>query len=212
MTNINRTNNELMEFLSEQIHFLKESCVSYDKGMTGEAKRLAVVIRVLLHDTSHSISLLNQLDSKNILFFDTSIPFNTENLLSHQGLTMIINGPDGAEYIPRCLAPPRPELSPQKQLEFEKWWKGTVLIDKERNEFSRKDLVLNLCDKEGGAHVDPKLDPRFAKLTRDHSMGWVYVTTEKKEPIEPIELASIRQIAHEILLSLEKDFPALFKE
>jgi len=212
MTKHNRTKNELMELLSEQIHFMKESCESYDSGMTGEAKRLAVVIRVLLHDTSKSTSLLNQLESKDIRFFDTSVPVDRANLLSHQGLTMISSGPDGAVYVPRCLAPPRPDLSPPNQLVFEKWWKCIVLIDKERNEFSRKDLVLNLSNKEGGAHVDPKLDSRFAKLTREHSMGWEYVTTEKQGPIEQVELVSARQIAHELLLSLEKEFPELFEE
>lgn len=212
MTIHNRTKNELMELLLEQIDFMKVSCASYDSGMTGEAKRIAVVIRTLLHDTGKSTSLLTQLDFKDIRFFDTSVHVDRANLLTHQGLTLISFGPDGAVYVPRCLAPSRPDLNPHNQLLFESWWTGIVLIDKERNEFSRKNLVLNLCNKEGGAHVDPKLDSRFAKLTKEHSMGWEYVTTEKQGPIEQVELASARQIAHELLLSLEKEFPELFDE
>ncbi len=68
MTNVPQTRAELEAHLKEQIAFLKASAQSYDKGFLGEAKRLAVTVRVLIHDTVASPSLLRQLDLKHISF------------------------------------------------------------------------------------------------------------------------------------------------
>ncbi|PKM42871.1 MAG: hypothetical protein CVV03_09425 [Firmicutes bacterium HGW-Firmicutes-8] len=49
---------ELEEHLREQLEFLELSAESYDRGKDGEAKRLASTIRVLVHETRSSHSLL----------------------------------------------------------------------------------------------------------------------------------------------------------
>jgi hypothetical protein len=49
---------ELIEHLKEQIGFLLSSSQSFDAGYASEGKRIAVVLRVLLHDTNKSQSLL----------------------------------------------------------------------------------------------------------------------------------------------------------
>ena len=53
-----------LEHLDEQIDFLKASSTSFDTGFHGEIKRLAISVRVLVHDTSNSTSLLALLDKK----------------------------------------------------------------------------------------------------------------------------------------------------
>ena len=54
--------------LDEQFRHAKEamelSWRSFDAGYEGEAKRLSAVIRLLVHDTSQSKSLLGQLGDK----------------------------------------------------------------------------------------------------------------------------------------------------
>jgi hypothetical protein len=204
-----RSREELLDHLKDQVQFLQASCAAYDNGFHSEAKRMAVVIRILLHDTSRSVSLLKQLDSKRIRFLDTALPVIKGNLISHQGLTMIRAGSDGAIYVPRCLAPPNPIVGPPKPRGFGTWWNAVVVIDQSRTKFTRKDLVLTLSNKEGGAHVDPALDSRFAALIKEHSMGWMFESADKDEPIEAIELASVRQIAQEVFMSLERAFPDL---
>jgi hypothetical protein len=58
--------------LAEQVDFLRASAERFDAGHQHEAKRLALTIRVLLHDTASSKSLLEQLDLKSSLaFLDT---------------------------------------------------------------------------------------------------------------------------------------------
>ncbi len=211
MSNLKQSREDLFDHLQDQMHFLQASCSSYDEGSINESKRLAVVIRVLVHDTSKSKSLLNQLDMKSLQYLDTSLPIIPGNLVSHQGLTMIRLGSEGSTFVPRCLAPPRPDIGPPRPLPFDDWWNAIVLIDQQRIEFTRKDLVLTLSNKEGGAHVDPRLDSDYVALTRHHSMGWRYSSLDRDEPIEPIELASVRQIAYEIIISLESSFPELFE-
>ena len=56
-----QTSEELLAHLWDQIKFLVASSKSYDQGFEGEAKRLAVAIRVLMHDTTQSNALLTQL-------------------------------------------------------------------------------------------------------------------------------------------------------
>jgi hypothetical protein len=41
----------LIGYLREQVEFLRASAASYDAGFEGEARRLALTVRVLVHDT-----------------------------------------------------------------------------------------------------------------------------------------------------------------
>lgn len=52
------SNLDLGELVKEQHEFLVSSCLAFDEGFHGEAKRLAVSARVLLHETSTSHALL----------------------------------------------------------------------------------------------------------------------------------------------------------
>ena len=63
---------ELRTHLDEQIGFLERSAEAFDTGYDGEAKRLAVTLRVLLHDKKQSRSLLGQLRMKDREFADTA--------------------------------------------------------------------------------------------------------------------------------------------
>jgi len=201
---------DLERHLREQISFLQASANAYDNGFKGEAKRMAVVIRVLLHDTSKSTSLMTLLCVKKIDFLDSSYDYRPDNLVSFAGLVMIRKFPGGAEYVPRCKLPPKPVGEPMRLIPFEDWWGKVVVVDQRKNKFTRLDLVLALSNKEGGAHVDPKLGAEYAALTRDNTMGWCYWDKSVKGDIVPVELASVRQIAHEVLFSLKNAFPKFF--
>jgi hypothetical protein len=53
-----QTDDELREHLRDSVEFLAASSAAYDAGAEGEAKRIATTIRVLVHDTNSSKSLL----------------------------------------------------------------------------------------------------------------------------------------------------------
>lgn len=214
MTKVKLSITDLENHLKEQVAFLQRSAKAFDQGYLVEAKRIAVIVRLLVHDTTSSKSLLGLLNLKKIRFLATSPEYdeNTKDIGSFNGLALLeMNTAEGARFIPRCSIPVK-SPQPHTWKEFDGWWHKTVIKDAKNQEFSRKKLVLALANKEGGAHVDPELDVDYAALSRDNSMGWYYEAANKKGPVEDIELASCRQIAHEILESLKRVRPDLFKK
>lgn len=205
-----QTEDELKSHLKEQIEFLRRSSQAYDEGFTSEAKRLAVVIRVLLHDTQNSTSLLTFLKKKDILFYDTSLDYNPHNLASTMGLIMMQIGPNDARYVPPLDDGP-PTRYHKAKVTFKKWWNKIVFVDTKGNKLTRKDLVLAVSNKDGGAHVNPKLNKAYADMTRFDSLGWKFIGggIEKNFATRP-ELASVRQMSHEVLKSLKDEFPEYF--
>ena len=198
------TPEEFEEHLTEQLQFLKASAESFDNGFEGEIKRLAVSVRILMHDTRQSTSLLAHLGRKDIVFLDTATPFDERNQMSHSGLTiMSLGGPKG--NIP--LAPLDGSISRSFAC-FDDWWNGIVFVDQSRNQFSRKDIVLSLADKEGGAHVDGALETKWADLRKNNALGWYSVMADGREvPGEDQVPPTMRQIAHEVIRTLEPGYP-----
>ena len=197
----------LKQHLDEHVGFLKRSAELYDQGIVAEAKRLAVSIRVLLHDTGNSVSLLGQLGMKGgQKFVDTATDRSMSDAPSYSGLVMPLINPGSAEYLPHL------NRMTSKLTVFEDWWKATVIIDSNLRDISRQRLILTVANQDGGAHVDPKLNDVYADLSKNNSMGQMYLPSvsweptigiESWEPIIGIEHASVRQIAHEVLCTLD---------
>lgn len=202
MADLVRSAEELSELLDEQISFLKASCAAFDSGFEGEVKRLAVSARVIVHDTKNSTSLLTLTNRKGIQFFDSADPYDDANLVGHSSLVQIQLGATGAK--------PRPHLDDvlqPRETNFETWWHGVVLVDAHRNEFSRRDIVLSLANKDGGAHVDHKIDEAYNNLRKNNAQGWIIVDeTGRQAPAQDNVPATMRQIAHELLRTLNPDY------
>ncbi|MBI5869513.1 MAG: SEC-C domain-containing protein [Actinobacteria bacterium] len=195
---------ELQDHLVEQIQLTEASASSYDDGVEAQAKQLAVRIRVLVHDTKSSKSLLGQLGLKDcLLFYDTDPGLIPGNTASHAGLVAqsIRIGPDGDEikYVPIL---DDSEFSDEYLLGFEKWWNKVVIKDKNEISFTRRELVLDIANTDGGAHVDGALRKEYDDLSRGNSTGWVAFDSNNERPLLGVELASIRKIAEELLQSL----------
>lgn len=198
------TRSDLIEQLREQLSFIAASGQAFDQGSEGEAKRLAVTIRILLHDTGVSTSLLAHLGAKDrISYLDTSEPINPANLAATPGLVAMQMSNEGMTYVARLEDGP---TTPPRWVPFQKWWEDPVTKDSHGELFSRKDYVLTMSNKEGGAHVDHSLDARYADLTRNNSLGWVIET--HGEAAKPVEhnpaLPSVRQIAYEVEQTLRQ--------
>ncbi len=198
--NVPQSRDELEGQLADQLLFLKTSCALYDASQLQEAKRLAVAIRVLLHESRASRSLLGQLDLKNIAFFDTTNDHNPNNLLAHYGLVSIRFKDGLADYVAMFDNSPR---GSGKIASFEQWWNKIVFIDSGRAEFSRKDLVLAVANQDGGAHVDPELTETYASLSRNNSLNWSFTGPGETVPLGNPVPPSIRQMTHELIRALE---------
>lgn len=201
---------ELQQHLRDTIQALELSAHAFDKGFDGEVKRLAAAIRVLVHDTGSSMSLLGQLGEKTIRFYDTSVPRHPKNILTYSGLTAINLAPGEAKeakYI--AFLDNLPPDCPPRWVSFDDWWGGVIFVDRKGNNTSRKDLILAVANKDGGAHVDPVLDEKYADLSRRNSLAWRFSSARGDVPLEGPEKAAVRQIAHEVLKSLNPAMPIM---
>jgi hypothetical protein len=219
---------DFKEHFEQQVGFLKTSAAAYDGRNEPEAKRLAVNLRVLLHDTGRSTSLLSHLAVKDKLPFrnTASEPHPPEAIVVFDGglcniRSTLGEGGGGSRFVP--VLDMDPERNSQPELCFEDWWTTPILHDQEGSSFSRFDLIDAVANKDGGAHVDATLGASYAALTRGNSMrltqekgttddGWEVVMggviggapDEGSEQItNSIAFASIRQIAFELLTSVE---------
>lgn len=200
---IRQTQEELERHLSEHLYFLESSAAAYDKGHSGEVKRLATSLRVLLHDTKRSHSLLKQLGRLAIPFLDTAVPIEAKNTTAQATLVLMLVGKDKSELIPILDEAP---AKPHQMTDYGKWWNAPVIVDSKRRMLSRRDIVLYVANQDGGAHVDPALDEVYAELSRENSLGWKSIRAGTTADFEGPEQVSIRQIAHEVLKTLKVNY------
>lgn len=193
---------DLQSHLDHQIAFLERSASSFDEGFEGEASRLAVTIRVLVHDTAKSYSLLSQLKMKGMNFFDSAFEYDPDNLAPHEGLVFLAGIPP-TRYVAMLDAMPQ---SVVKRIDFLDWWERPVFVDNQKRKLSRKQLILTSANQDGGAHVDPKLDEVYADLSERTTLGLLTATGTEKSAIKGPQKAAIRQIAHEILKTIKPNY------
>lgn len=213
MLKVAQSKAELQAHLIEQLEFIIRSCTEYDDGITAEAKRIAASIRLLLHDTKSSRSLFSQLGLKSIGFINTALKQEPKPKQSFLGLiqTKITVNDDltiTGKHHPLLNFRPDGWPRARKRL-FPEWWNQVVLIDNLGVRFSRRTLVMAVANTDGGVHIDPELDSEYAELSRKNSIGYAVGLNNDLKPIDKSELASIRQIAHEILSSLTERHPEL---
>ncbi|WP_249593627.1 hypothetical protein [Peribacillus frigoritolerans] len=205
---MNLTEKDYLNHLIEQIDFLQNSCERFDKGVVSEGKRIAVGIRTLVHDTKNSVSLLTHLDVKNKLYyFNTAIP---ETKFGLTGIRTTTEGGGKTIYVA-----PLDKLSDKRKeqplITFNKWWTEMKVISDGNNKFSRKDLIMNVANKDGGAHIDSKLNKSYSKLTRENSLNVFHQDNANQlTSVKGVELASIRQIAFELIRTLSRKYPKYF--
>lgn len=199
---IPQSNAELCEHLKEQVSFLRRSAASYDDGFFGEAKRLAVVMRVLLHDTAKSTALLSLLQIKSRLrYYDRYAGRDLSRAVSFYGV--------GMEPTPGGLRYSASLTEPQATSEFSVWW-GGVAIKQGGKVYRRSDIILAVANMDGGAHVDPTLEAQYAPLSRQYATAWSVQVGDSIGTIENgPQLPVVRQCAYELELTIIRQVPQL---
>ena len=204
---ITQTKDDLQEHLKEQLQFLENAGESYDNGDIKQSKLIAVHLRVLLHDTTSSHSLLGQLNIKDSTLFYDSASEHSDVTQTYTGLVLKGVGPSGAKYVPPL--DDLPYNQKYRKVNFDEYW-NRVIFKYDRNKvLTRKDLVLAVANQDGGAHVGNELDEWYADLIKNNSIGWIYGNGDEDDP-KPIEnpsLSAIRQIGHEVLKTLIPNYP-----
>lgn len=189
-----RSISSLEEQLKRQINYLKRSAKIFDEGFEDEAPRLATTLRVLLHDTRNSTSLLKLLGIKDRINFrdtglyrdrlNTALQAHIDKTFSDGSIACITPGEAGLviyginrrgerSWIAPLL---RPRLHPNDPKSvallttqpFLPWWKTPLVESSNQRLFSRQNLVLIMSNQDGGAHVDQELDKDYDALTIDY--------------------------------------------
>jgi hypothetical protein len=176
--------------LRQQLTFVQNSCDAYDRGQIEEAIRIGTSLRVILHDTRNSISLLTHLGSKDIdllstcpvqeikantIFFDCFSGFSAQGVKPKLGVTSSKIG--------------LPALD---------WWDQIVIGRNPDQYLTRKVIALTAANKDGGAHVDAKLPDEYNQLI--HGI-WGKLSLEGTFPLADQHLLCLRQMGYEILNS-----------
>lgn len=203
---------ELIQQLKNQLDKIKDFASLYDSGKPTYAQDIAVKLRILYHNTNSSKSLLRQLKLEHISFVDTGKKYSSNNLMSHWGLitvkSTIGHGHDGSW----SYDAPLDKSSEIQTVNFQNWWDSKkIIVDGKKNIFTRKKIIQELADTDGGAHVDEGLKEDYHQLTKQNSLGWFQVDKWGKSeamgnPVPP----TVRQIAFETLetfknLDIEKE-------
>ena len=208
MTNIE---NNLKEKHDEFLDLLSILCNSYN-SLNKEALALPIstAIRVLVHDTEKSTSLLKHLRRKDMEFLSANHKIPNES--THLGFVRRINvgvknGIVGeARYWPLCSEKYFPMPNSKNSLAFIDWWETEVIFSSSNSSLTRKNLVLAVANKDGGAHFESKVQKNYDDFRHTWSGGSTLVGTESgikrgydNTPIYP----AIRQIAYELLCTLK---------
>jgi hypothetical protein len=198
---VRKTKSDLLVELSDQVALLSHACKSYDQGLQAIGKHIALSLRVLLHHHGNSQALLQQLGLRSKHFMDTAGDLNPRNLLTDCPLCLMSMGGGANEYQPLCVQGGGPLR--ERWIPFEKWWNNNVIKDGKNRYFNRRQLILNVADSDGGAHVDSSLDEAYMDLSRNNSLGWIITEGDVQRPFPPPTMPCIRQIAHEVLETLK---------
>jgi hypothetical protein len=203
-----RSREDLLALLWDQLEYLKASAASYDAGFEGEAKRLAVVIRVLLYNSRSSTSLLETLAIRDKLGYWQVMASAPPNALGCMGLTITFTE-KGIRYLPSLREQPKSRIA------IDEWWNALVIFEAGKDiRFSRGNGVLEMANTDGGAHVDPTLNAAYKALSRDNSFGWEVRLGDGERGIvenSPVP-ALVRTAAHELHGTLLEQLPDLLPE
>lgn len=207
MPKIPLTASQLQSQLDDQIEFIIRSCDAFDVGCEAEAKRLAVALRILIHDKGNSKSLLGQLGKLDRDFFDTLMPMPGTSLIPEMGLVFTELGLNGVRYVA-----PLDNVSEHSMTQFDQWWNAEIFKVRAGEYVSRRLLVMTAADQDGGAHVDASLDELYHRLVHENALGWTVVSnSESESPMGDPTRATLRQIAHEVLKTLVEGYEKMYE-
>lgn len=206
---MNRIPNDAGVGIATNRELLLALCKGFDQGYEVLALPLATALRVLLYDTPTSTSLLQAVGIKEeCSFLSTKEPTSgvpVQLALVRQINVSVQDGRGGeAKYWALCDERyfPSPSTTAMR-LPFKEWWEEIVFRNADHR-LSRKDLILAVANKDGGAHFDQEVETRYDAFRQTWSGGSSLIGIRSREHRGYDNIPSfpaIRQIAYEVLKS-----------
>lgn len=209
------SNEDLKEQLNNQIKLLNKNINDYDSGFNESAITISTICRIILHDTNNSKSLLTNLNIKKDLKFVTGInsymPSNMVPFSKNVGIKNTIKK-DTSQLTYYSITPKYKQIFNTISVDFDLWWNEIILRDSDHNLYTRKQIVLFVANKYGGAHIDNKIPDYFYNLEKNNKMGWKAIINNKTYPAENSPLFPLlRTIGFDLLLSLDTSLTCIYK-
>jgi SEC-C motif len=184
--------------LREHVDFVVRATDAHDAGYTSEITRCAVALRALYHSPAPYLSWLAQADALQGGFLSTALPHNVEGVGRYGSLVITANFDGRAIHF--CALD---SAWYGRWVRFSDWWNEPVFIDEQKKELSRRDVVLTVAAKDGGANLEPSLTMLYARLAEFNAANGAPATSANAtEAVTNPERAALRQIAHEALRTL----------
>lgn len=212
--NYKKTRKELQKKLDGSLRYIEKvlddiTKTTYDDPLRHEyATALATKLRVLLSDTKKNSSLSHKLGIKKHLLFQSECidnPDYASNLMFSSSLVGLQINKKGELF---CI-PIVPNFNHKLLCTFNVWW-NEIVIDTKGNDsalISRKDVVLTLSDKEGGAHEDDSYADEYYRINYENGFTAICADGSISKLKNNYYVESLIVIASELL-----DAFALFKE
>ncbi|CZQ84007.1 Hypothetical protein Tpal_513 [Trichococcus palustris] len=212
-----------MQQLHEQISFLVDSAHNYDRGNFAQAKMMSAIIRTLLKDpdfprkNNKTVSLLKQLDRKESMkFFNTGfeaidpiISINLVGMVTVPSKPPALPGKVDNIYLPVLEKSRHIDV---KWLNFIDWWESNIIVEHSENldlSITRKSIVLTMAEQDGGTHVDSVENVEINYLSLATATKSLFTNVDQsgyESPIINLHFALVRQIAHELIISISREF------
>lgn len=195
-----RDPNNDIRLLRDQYNRLRDAVDGFYAGREVQALNTAITLRVLLHETRSSDSLLSRLNER---YWDLAIRHKPPNpgAVFAVPVTLQIGGDGTSRVVKSDLNSPSYQLVPLRR-----WWNdnyqplGSAWL-------SKKAIVLNVADKDGGAHVDPEVPNTHATLSEPPFYFGVDNGGQKLLMQPNLAYAITAQAGCEMLDYLEHHFP-----
>ncbi len=181
------------DHLRRQLGFIQKSCETYDAGDDAEALRVAIAVRILIHQNTNSNSLLNQMGVNNTIKLLSTIKPAPVTKGVVDGISVLF--PMGN----RLVHPPLGSTGYSEFVAVDDWWNQPV-FSRENRTIARRDMVLLGANKDGGAHVDKKIGDK-GKMLREGGFWADGVIRGKAIDMSDFHLVGLRQFGYEILNS-----------
>lgn len=211
---IDREEHDYTESLTEQLDFLVNNCKMYDQGKYNYAKQIALNIRVIIFDSYSSTSVLTHLGKKESMQFCSTAPFPKKAVYFNE-LTTTIDRFNESNTIEHTFIPilNANKEHGKKWVDFETWFKQKILVSNP-DSFTREDMLRYMANQDGGGHIDAYIQEKYYKISKgiESMLYTAPVPLEEGNPFylgKPylnLHFAVIRQIAHELILSIRKEF------
>lgn len=194
--------------LAEQVSFLVSSCERYDQGHTAEALRISLSLRIIFYSNKGSTSILKHMGITNLNLLSTGGISKEEakNCAYYFGMGRLrVSSLGDSGFQPHLEDGPQYRY---KYLPLSDWWQECVYVLEHGKPITRFAIMIAAANNDGGAHVDASLEPLYASLAEQGSLGSFGTMDDddnftKVEPISRAHHVALRQIAYEVLNSPE---------